>query len=542
MDRDREGGGDIGDIDYESASDSDGEAFELNDETLDRVKRNDPEVAGLVIGSDTRIPGAGDIIGKSTILQLIRLAVYEQDINARSLLDELFRGLAKNRSVEGLHINYYSEDEEPSSAELLDGFHFLSPFLEHNSSLRMLTIHGFSLSQVPTSLARVSLCKDCRLERIAITYTIVTDDDAGRLVDSMNCISTLQEFTFKDNNLESMNCFCQALAKLLRNPASNIRRLRITYNTTSDGHLDNQSIIALRDAFTSNRTLVFLDLYGMYTMTANGLRILSEALSNPNCTIKKLSLRETNISDDDMRSLGVALAVNTTLIDLDLSFNFYITSTGLREFFQWTRNQNSSLKKLNLATFEIDDVGAGLIALALVQNRSINQFNIECNHSITSSGWLNFFEVLLNGNRSLEMLIIDPDGLTDECWNTMSSALCDSSNIESIYWSNHIFYNICIRNYQGVPGNVMSLLEINANQDKAQVVRQKILKYHFSGGSANIHIFSEMPESMMPYVLEWIGHNNLGYSLMHTVIRDFPTLLGNCNKPLYEGGGKKQKC
>ncbi len=92
MDRDREGGGDS---DYESASDSDGgvpdgEAFELNDETLHRVKRNDPEVAGLVLGSDTWIQGAGDTIGKSTILQLIRIAVHEQDINARSWLDELF--------------------------------------------------------------------------------------------------------------------------------------------------------------------------------------------------------------------------------------------------------------------------------------------------------------------------------------------------------------------------------------------------------------------------------------------------------------------
>jgi hypothetical protein len=242
-----------------------------------------------------------------------------------------------------------------------------------------------------------------------------------------------------------------------------------------------------------------------------------------------------------MSFLGDALAVNTTLIELDLSFNDTITSTGWREFFEWTRNKNSSLKILNLSECNIDDVGADLIALALVQSNSINEFDIECN-SISSSGWLNFIEILLNGNRSLEKLNIEPGKFRDKCWNAMSSALCDKSSIESIYSSNHAFHNLPVGNYPWVPDDVKSLLQINKNDDKSEVARQKILKHHFSGGSTNnSHMFSEMPESMMPHVLGWIGRNRLGYSLMHCVIRDFPTLLGSCNEPLSEGG-KKQKC
>ena len=95
MDRDREGGGDSN---FKSASNSDGSVseasryyqppvvkpIELDNEMLHRVKRNDPGVAGLCLRSNNWIKRAGDTIGNNTILQIIRIFVQEQDINARS--------------------------------------------------------------------------------------------------------------------------------------------------------------------------------------------------------------------------------------------------------------------------------------------------------------------------------------------------------------------------------------------------------------------------------------------------------------------------
>lgn len=114
--------------------------------------------------------------------------------------------------------------------------------------------------------------------------------------------------------------------------------------------------------------------------------------------------------------------------------------------------------------------------------------------------------------------------------------LCDTTCIESIYSSNHTLDVLLLPFYfrgEDILDEIASSLEMNHNEDKAEVARQKILKHHFSGwSSTNVHVFTRMPEAVMPFAVGWIGRNNLGYSLMFNVVRDLPHLFdvrnGSC--------------
>lgn len=68
-------------------------------------------------------------------------------------------------------------------------------------------------------------------------------------------------------------------------------------------------------------------------------------------------------------------------------------------------------------------------------------------------------------------------------------------------------------------------LRRNKEEDKAEVARQKILKYHFSGRKKDIQVFARMPENHMPFAIAWIGRNNLGYSVMFDFVSSFPALF-----------------
>ena len=118
------------------------------------------------------------------------------------------------------------------------------------------------------------------------------------------------------------------------------------------------------------------------------------------------------------------------------------------------------------------------------------------------------------------------DAITDMIWKDIANVLCDKTSIGSIYSSNHTLQELCI-SHLTFPEEVVSLLAMNQNEDKSEVARQKILKHHFLARGNNANVFSRMPETMMPFPMEWIGRNRLGFSLMYNVVRDNPTLFDN---------------
>lgn len=83
---------------------------------------------------------------------------------------------------------------------------------------------------------------------------------------------------------------------------------------------------------------------------------------------------------------------------------------------------------------------------------------------------------------------------------------------------------------------------MNENEDKSEVAREKILKQHFSGRSTNSYnVFARMPASVLVYGIEWIGRDDLGYSLMNDFLRGFPELFDVRGGQQRDAVGTKRK-
>ena len=93
--------------------------------------------------------------------------------------------------------------------------------------------------------------------------------------------------------------------------------------------------------------------------------------------------------------------------------------------------------------------------------------------------------------------------------------MCSSNHTLGTCWVN-----------AGLPHSLLSLLDLNYNEDKADVIRAKILMHFFSDIDNIGQVFAQVPMSTMPNAIEWIGRDRLGLSTMYILLRNFPSIVG----------------
>ena len=519
---------------------------DLDRETLRRIESNDPGVVALVINDELDlIEGAGRAIGNSNILRSLTICMRPEYVGRTDWCEELFRGIASNRSIESLSLVTYSEDRIIPN---LDIFQILAPFFKHNRNLHLIDVTRCSPWIKSLALALSKCQKNGQLHCITLSLIDSTDEEVAALFDSLNDGNhSLLEVNLFHFRLKKMGCI--ALSNLLKNPVSKVQVL-----TLQGSNIDGECAAILSNALVTKNDLIELCLDECYNITAAGWHALSTFLSHPNCSLEKLWLTDTGIGDEGVTYLGDSLAVNKALKSLGMNLNDSITLEGWQAFSKCLRNPNSALEKIRLCGCDLDDESAVSLAWALTGNLSIKELNLGYNPLITANGWMTIFNYLLSCVPSLKELHISvEDDMTenemaeletnwqDEMdWTVLSRALCDQSSIASTYSSNHTFHTLLddfgTQSLDGlIPDETLTFLEMNKNLNKAEVARQKILQYHFVGRSANLHLFSRMSLTIMPYALEWIGRNRIEFSLMYVVIRDNPTLFDICHGPNVNG-------
>ena len=101
-----------------------------------------------------------------------------------------------------------------------------------------------------------------------------------------------------------------------------------------------------------------------------------------------------------------------------------------------------------------------------------------------------------------------------------------------------------------LPPGLASYLELNENDDKLEVARQKILQTHFSSqdDTASMQELLGIELKVMPTVIAWIGrpsHDDWsgtkvsGLSLMYNLVRKLPDLVDSSAKKKH--ASKKRK-
>lgn len=340
----------------------------------------------------------------------------------------------------------------------------------------------------------LSKCK--RIESVTVSEVRNSDEGAVEFFESMNHMHSLLKLIFRCNYLGIEGC--AALATLLGDPASKVQVLDLGETE----FLNDDCIPILGEALIGHNHLRTLILDRSALLGDSDRRTIASILSHPMCLLEIMDLSCPFIDDNGAIILGNALAMNNTLKQLFISNNPHITSTGWEGFSICLRTPMSALEFLIAQQSEIDDDGFMSMFTALVGNSSLKGLNVCYNGKIIDS----------------------------EVSTYLSCVLCDKTSIERTYSSNHTLqslrgYYSCADFRIDIIGYFSSLLEMNKYDDKVEAARQKILKYHFSGGSGDLHVFDTMSETLMPHAIAWIGRNRIGSTLMFNFVRGFPVLF-----------------
>ena len=311
-----------------------------------------------------------------------------------------------------------------------------------------------------------------------------------------------------------------------------------------------------------NKSLKCLDFSSNH-ITPTGWRGISICLA-PTSTILELNLDDSNMNDEGAIFFFSALAINTTLKKLRLTFSNNITSAGWVSCFRQLIDSRSGLVDVDFGCNSIDDEGvAALVTLVAGHHmKTISTLNLWANSLVSPSGWSTCANLLvptsssqlkrllvgdsqnedtgshhitddvifalvdaLEGNSTLEVLDLnDVDDDIHSALERLVGVLCDAKSVDSVYRSNHTLHEfVCIcSDYTVYPSELDSLLEMNSEKDKAQVVRKKLLLYFFSRVDNIGPVFGRMATTILPNSMEWIGRDRLGYSTMFEFCRSMP--------------------
>ena len=262
------------------------------------------------------------------------------------------------------------------------------------------------------------------------------------------------------------------------------------------------------------------------------------------------------------------MANNTTLKSLDLSSSESISPAGWIRCFQVLLGSNSSLKTLSLDRNDIEDEGASVLVDLLSENYSVSTLSLRGVDYMSIYGWLDFRRLLqpfstssmlkelnlgavdynptMNAiyvagfalalkDTSMEVLRLfdcnnydDDPTISMQVWDTFADVMCDSSSIANVCTSNHSLYELWEFHWNSgevIPSEIQSLLRMNRNKNKAEVVRSKLMKHYFSKPSNVERTFANFLTTMMPDAMGWVGSDRLGFSTMYRLIGSMPWLL-----------------
>ena len=179
--------------------------------------------------------------------------------------------------------------------------------------------------------------------------------DCLALVRVLKSVEGILYFDLRNNNLQSLGCI--EIAKLL------------------PGNQHDQGFCELKQ----------FDL-GLNSITDEGIKHLTTALTHTNCTLNRLFLASNRITHEGVKHLATALThTNCKLNSLHLAAN-NITDEGLKYLSTALTHTNCKLNSLNLAVNKITDEGLKYLSTALTQtNCKLNSLNLFYNN-ITYKG------------------------------------------------------------------------------------------------------------------------------------------------------------
>ena len=354
---------------------------ELNRQILYRLNSNDPSFDKLYIfkdGCTVLVPDDDDnnfilfkgedigwlgyFIGQNTKLQELYYCTTIDD-------ESFYNGLCLNKSIEKVDFG---------DLNLSDGkmFFMMDIFFKNNHNLTSITVKECTLRF--EGAHRLSLAigsfNNNSLKHIEFSDITIDDDESAiNIIIPLNVHPQLEELELTWMGIGRKECLilatllrcptqlkildrgnrCKALSTQLHCTATQLRSLDLTGN-----NIDDESIKVLVHGISNGiNNLQELNLSTNLSITIKGWKEVATLLETPGSKLKALNVQDNGIRDEEALLFANALTNNSTLEELDLSYN-NITAEGWAPFLRLLCD-TSSINNTYLSNHALQSIGGG---------------------------------------------------------------------------------------------------------------------------------------------------------------------------------------
>ncbi|XP_062895928.1 NACHT, LRR and PYD domains-containing protein 12-like isoform X2 [Mobula hypostoma] len=328
---------------------------------------------------------------------------------------------------------------------------------------------------------------ECKIQKLWLDNVGLTDSAVEDLASALSTNPSLTELDLGANKLGDSGV--KLVSEALRNPECKIQKLGLDNVGLTDSAVED-----LASALSTNPSLTELDL-GANKLGDSGVKLVSEALRNPECKIQKLWLYDVGLTANGAKDLISTLSTNRSLTELSLNDNnlgdsgvkllsaaLRISKCKLQKL--WLRNvgltdsgvedlasvlsTNPSLTELNLGANELGDSGVKLVSAALSNSKCCIQKLWLFDVSLTANGAKDLISTL-STSRSLKELSLNDNNLGDSGVKLVSAALRDSEcNIQKLWLWNVGLTDSGAGDLNATLGGNPSLTVLNLNNNKLE--------------------------------------------------------------------------
>ena len=402
------------------------------------------------------------------------------------------------------------------------------------------------------------------------------DSDAVHILGQLFRNSALTELSFENCNGHHIYLLASSLSRT-NNERGTLKHLSLD-GTREANPIEDYNSAKLIKTLTKYHCLETFTLKWT-TINERSSRRISSMLSNPNCTLKELTLEYNEFNDESFSVFANGMLENSTLQMLNLKGSEHVSAEGWVNFFGTLRPAKmGTLHTICLDNNNINDEGVAIFAEIFANNNTLKKLSLSQNMLITTAGWQTLASIFLNTrsaihsidtvnendsfdddaviawanalftskNNKLKRLQFVPLTITDRGWSALENLVCNKSSVDDMYDSNHILQlqwlmyigdEAEINLYKQVPKGMRSYKKFECDipmlrtyhTSEYDAALHKIIHFYFKKGEANMKDLLDMELNVIVHAIarmgSFAGADYGGRKLLYQLIRSVPSLF-----------------